>query len=544
MMVDFFRRKMKAFIWLIVAVFVLSIFFMAAGSLFYSNQQTEQAQERAAAAEKARATEEVKSELDYKAPRQVASLVYKGQSETITEGELNKGIKNAWESASRYRGSTAPLKAFKAMMGSLILDNIVKERLVLMEAESQKLDVTKDVEEVLAQNIKKAGGKEQLLAAAKMDEPALRAYFQQQIKQERVIRGITSGKPVADKAVEDYYTAHKNDFKKADGKDVKPLTEVRNEIVAKLKAVVTDDDIKEYYEKHKARWMLPDKVTLRHLMLDPKAERWVKDVKISPEEIAKYYQDHLDDFKAPKKVHLKHIFLDPASDAFKAAAQVTDEELRKAFDEKVPVEQPVQLSEIRISAGETPEEQAKAKARIEEIQGKLKTGASFSALAAEANTGELAAKKGDRGTVKPSELDEPIASTVKELAVGQVSPVIEGDKAFHLLLVTAKTPATEKDPAREKEFEAKKAELTKELEADKREEAARKQLTELKSSLERSDESTPTAAFAESARKSSQATSAADGGDLGVVALGKNEGNRKVDELGAGGYLDENITDA
>jgi parvulin-like peptidyl-prolyl isomerase len=289
--------------------------------------------------------------------------------------------------------------------------------------------------------------------------------------------------------------------------------------------------------------MLPDKVTLRHLMLDPKAERWVKDVKNTPEEIAKYYQDHLDDFKAPKKVVLRHIFLDPASDAFKAAAQVSDEELRKAFDDTFPVEQSVQLSEIRIAGGETPETQAKAKERIEAIHAKLKTGASFSALAAESNTGELATSKGDRGTVKPSELGEPLASTVKELAVGQVSPVVEGDKAFHLLLVTGKSAVEEKDPAREKEFEAKKAELSKELEADKREEAARAQLLELRASLESSDTTTPTSAFMEAARKTSQAPSAADGGELGIVALGKNEGNPKVDELGAGGYLDENITD-
>src|SRR5439155_1524692 len=101
----------------------------------------------------------------------------------------------------------------------------------------------------------------------------LRKYIERQIKQERVIRQVTSGKAVTDKAVETYYTAHQNEFKGSDGK-VKPLTVARADIERKLRSQVERGEVQTYYEQHKARWKLPDKVTVRHLMLDPGAARW------------------------------------------------------------------------------------------------------------------------------------------------------------------------------------------------------------------------------------------------------------------------------
>ncbi|MBI2942698.1 MAG: peptidyl-prolyl cis-trans isomerase [Candidatus Wallbacteria bacterium] len=540
MMVDFFRRKMKGFIWLIIATFVLSIFFIAAGSIWSGRQAEQAAQE---AAKKRTEDEQKQTELDFTDGRQVATVVYKGASEVITEGELNRAVVNARNNNQIYRGSTASAKAFKTLMGEVILDNLVKERLVMMEADTLKLDVSKDVEEILSKNFEKAGGKEKLLASVNMTEPVLRKYVERQVKQERVVQSVTGGKTVTDKMVEDYYQAHQADFKAADGKGVKALSAVRGDIVAKLRAQVSDKEIQEYYESHKARWKVPDKVSLRHLMLDPAADRWKKQVKIADAEIAKYYEEHASDFKAPKKVRLRHIYLDPVHDSFRDAAKSTPEELRKHFDETQPAEASVALREIRVALGKTDEERSAARKKAEELRSRIEKGESFAAVAADENVAELKSKKGDRGTLKPSELPEPLASTVKELEEGQVSPVLPSEDGFHLVQVTQKLPLLEKDPAREKLFAEKRDELTRELERTKREDAARAQLAELSKSLGESANTTQSTAFAEAAKKSSHAKSANEGGDLGIVILGENKDNGKIDEIGANGYVDESIAD-
>ncbi|MBI3893921.1 MAG: peptidyl-prolyl cis-trans isomerase [Candidatus Wallbacteria bacterium] len=540
MMVDFFRRRMKGFIWLIIATFVLSIFFIAAGSIWSGRQNAEKQAAQEAAKKK---SEEQQQELDFGDPRQVATVVYKGKSEFLTEGELNRAVVNARQNSQIYRGSTTSAKAFKTLMGEVILDNLVKERLVMMEADSLNMDVGKDVDDILQKNYDKAGGKDKLLASINMNEPALRKYVERQVKQERVVQSVTGGKAVTDKAVEDYYQSHPAEFKSTDGKGVKPLASVRTDIVAKLRTQVNDTEIKTYYEQHKARWKLADKVTVRHLMFDPSAERWKKQVKIAADEVAKYYEEHKSDFKAAKKVHLRHIFLDPASDAFKDAAKVSDEEVRKRFDEKFPVESPVDVSEIRIAFGKTDAERSAARKKADDLRERIEKGESFAALAAKENDDELKAKAGERGTLRPSELPEPLGSTVKELEAGQVSPVVPAEKAFHIFQVTTKHPMPEKDLLRDKLFDVKKLELTKDLEQSKREDAARSKLGEIAKSVHESMDTTASTAFDEAAKKFSEAKSASTGGDLGTLVLGENKKSPLVDEVGANGYLDESITD-
>ncbi len=535
MMVDFFRRKMKVFIWLIVATFVLSIFLIAGGSYFYDAAKPK----KPAQAAKPAKPLEPKSELDFEAKTPVATIVFKGQTETITEGELNRAVENAKNNNRIYRGSSISLKTLKTMMGPILVDNLVKERLVLMEAESQDMDVSVEVDEAVKQQYDRVGGKEKFFELAKLDEAELRGILEKQLKQNRVVQRITAGKSIDDAAVEAYYKAHTDEFKAAEGDAARPLTEVRGEIERKLRAQVTDADIAAYYEQHKARWQKPDMVDVRHLMLDPESSKWRNAVEVTTSEIQVHYEKNQADYKAPKKVRLKHIFLDPDHESFADAGKIDDSKLRSIYDERFPAEPAMQIQEIKVTLGDTAESSAVARKTIDAVLTGLKEGTAFADLAKQHSSGDEAANGGDRGLVKAGDLQTEVANAVAGMEPGQVSSVIDTGDALQVIKLVRHADETDEDPTRDKDFEEMKEQLARDESLKHRRDAARDRLKDIRASIV-GDEMT----FEASATQFSHAGSAKTGGELGVIVLGDNKENPLIEEVGTSGYLDENLTDA
>lgn len=80
--------------------------------------------------------------------------------------------------------------------------------------------------------------------------------------------------------------------------------------------------------------------------------------------------------------------------------------------------------------------QAYARGRVEKLVGKLEEGLQFADLALQYSEGDTAYLGGDLGFVDPTTLPEPLATAVLSLAVGDVSDILETDRAFWLLTVT------------------------------------------------------------------------------------------------------------
>jgi len=122
------------------------------------------------------------------------------------------------------------------------------------------------------------------------------------------------------------------------------------------------------------------------------------ELEVTDEEIKAYYHQHKEQFRTPERVHLFHIVV------------------RK---------------------------QDKGKEKIEKIVCEYKKGADFSELARKYSEGEEAKQGGDLGWVVLAQLKPEVREIVKELELGELSPVYEDEVGYHLFLVVGREKSTQ-----------------------------------------------------------------------------------------------------
>ena len=183
-------------------------------------------------------------------------------------------------------------------------------------------------------------------------------------------------------------------------------------------------------------------------------------VKVTDAEISDYYNKHKAQFKQPAIVDVDYVVLTPALLDQQQTAAVTDSELQAAYAqlvEKTQKEAQVQVKQILISTEARKPEQAKALA--DEVFAKIKAGMSFADAAkqysddptSKAKGGELAYAEGSFG----SEFDAAV-----QASKGQVLQPVKTQFGYHLIVankVAAPAPA----------FDSVKQQLTAELQKNK-----------------------------------------------------------------------------
>ena len=139
---------------------------------------------------------------------------------------------------------------------------------------------------------------------------------------------------------------------------------------------------------------------------------------ITKEDITSYYNNHPDKYGGKKKYHLYNIII------------------------KVP-----------LFADET--EKDKIKARMDEILTELKAGESFENMASAYSESSLGAEGGDLGLFRLDELSPQLRNAIKEMKVGEFTPVLDTDQGFQIFFVkeivkTSGKPLEEVSPEIEK----------------------------------------------------------------------------------------------
>lgn len=129
--------------------------------------------------------------------------------------------------------------------------------------------------------------------------------------------------------------------------------------------------------------------------------------KISPkeEDLFAYYQAHRDRYTAPTKVRVFHIF-------------------------------------IYLPEGATPREEKRAEERLEKVLNALQRGEPFSDVATLYSQDPSAKYGGDMGFVTAKEIDPELWEAIKELDVGEISPVIRSSKGYHIFMVAERRGET------------------------------------------------------------------------------------------------------
>ncbi|HEX3129074.1 MAG TPA: peptidyl-prolyl cis-trans isomerase [Thermoanaerobaculia bacterium] len=100
-------------------------------------------------------------------------------------------------------------------------------------------------------------------------------------------------------------------------------------------AMVTDADVKSYFEKHKAEYRLPEQREAAYLVIDQaQLSSTAGMAKVDDKAVQDYYQQHKEEFARPEQIHVRHIVVSPEgkSDA-EAQAKIAAAKARLAKGE-------------------------------------------------------------------------------------------------------------------------------------------------------------------------------------------------------------------
>ncbi len=133
--------------------------------------------------------------------------------------------------------------------------------------------------------------------------------------------------------------------------------------------------------------------------------KYQKTIKIDDADVLKFYQDNSQYFTQPEQVRASHILIKVDPDA--------EDSVKKDAME-----------------------------RIKAIQVRLNNGEEFSDLARELSEGPSNTNGGDLGAFGRGQMVKPFEDAVFSMNVGDVSNVVETQFGYHLIKLTAKTPAS------------------------------------------------------------------------------------------------------
>ncbi|PYF83241.1 peptidyl-prolyl cis-trans isomerase D [Marinomonas alcarazii] len=180
---------------------------------------------------------------------------------------------------------------------------------------------------------------------------------------------------------------------------------------------------------------------------------------VTDEELKAYYDENKDSFKTPEQVKLNYVVI--SSSDFYNKVNVTDAELQDAYQASIsslPKEER-SASHILIDTSERSDEEAQA--LIDEIQAKLKSGASFADMAAEYSD-DIGSKNdaGNLGYVEQGTMGDEFDNVLFSMKKGDVEQA-KTQYGYHLIKLD---DITKPDVP---SFASKKAELEESLRQDK-----------------------------------------------------------------------------
>lgn len=172
------------------------------------------------------------------------------------------------------------------------------------------------------------------------------------------------------------------------------------------KADVGDAQIKDYYEANQASFTVPPQADVEYLLIGPEALAAVQD--IDDAAISAYYEKNRAQFATPEMVRARHILI---------------------------------LSGDKASA----EDQAKAKAKIEDIAKRLKAGEAFEDVAKETSEDPgSAAQGGELGWFAHGRMVPEFEKAAFALKPGEVSEPVKTSFGYHLIQLEERKDAGQK----------------------------------------------------------------------------------------------------
>jgi peptidyl-prolyl cis-trans isomerase D len=345
-------------------------------------------------------------------------------SENVTAREFQSAYRKYVE---RMRGQITPemMRAFR--FERQIMDALVVRHVITEEARRLGLDVSPaEIEQkilenpVFRENGAFIGGAryQAILAQNNLTIEDFESTIANELLTDKLKSFITASVGVSDKDAETEYK-RRNEKAKLDYFVID---------AAKLegKVTVSDQDQRDYYEKNKAKYTIPEKRKAKYAFFE--ALKLRSEVKVTDDELRQYYDQHREEYTLPERVKAQHILFR--------------------------------------TQGKTPEEIEKIREKARGVLDRAKKGEDFSSLAKQNSEDSTATTGGDLGDFGRGQMVPEFENSAFSLGVGAISDLVQTQFGIHIIKVN------EKQERRQRPFEELKEAIRPIVETRKAEQRA------------------------------------------------------------------------
>ena len=170
------------------------------------------------------------------------------------------------------------------------------------------------------------------------------------------------------------------------------------------KVTVTDPDKRDYYEKNKTKYSVPEKRKAKYVFVESLKLR--AGVKVTDDELRQYYEQHKGEYTLPERVKAQHIL-------FK-------------------------------TQGKTPEEIEKIKEKAKGVLDRAKKGEDFGSLAKQFSEDGSASNGGDLGDFGRGQMVPEFEKVAFSLGIAAISDLVQTQFGIHIIKVNGKQEARER----------------------------------------------------------------------------------------------------
>jgi peptidyl-prolyl cis-trans isomerase D len=326
-------------------------------------------------------------------------------SQTVSAKEFQSAYHNYM---SRMSGQISPemLKAFR--FERQIMDSLVMRRVITEEAKRVGLNVSPEevAQKILENPVFQQGGNfighaqyQMILAQNNLTVDEFESSVADDVLADKLKNFLTASVTLTDGEVEKEYR-RRNEKAKIDYfiLDSSKLLD---------KVTVTDQDQKDFYEKNKTRYNIPEQRKARYVYVNTLRMR--PSITVSDDELRQYYAQHKTEYSLPDRVKAQHIL-------FK-------------------------------TQGKKPEEIAPIREKARQVLDRAKKGEDFAALAKQFSEDTSASNGGDLGSFTRGQMVPEFERVAFSLMPGTVSDLVDTQFGIHIIKVN------EKENARERPFD-------------------------------------------------------------------------------------------
>jgi len=322
----------------------------------------------------------------------------------ITMMEFDQALRaqqERWRNAMGERFDRSMVES--EMFRRSVLENLINERVLAMEARDQHLAVTQ--EQVFNQIYNDPMFQQDGVFSSQRYEALLRSngyspvMYEQMVMQDMRLQqllGAVRGSSFASKAASKRYLTAQNETR-----EVREITISPKDFLEQ--ATLAEDAAQQYYDQNIVRFEEPARLRAEYVVLDEAAR--ADSIDISEEQVKQYYESNLSRFTTPEQRRARHILFEVAEDA--SEEQVAEAQ-RKA-------------EELVAILRETPE-------RFEELARE------HSQDPGSADAG------GDLGFFGRNEMVGPFSDKAFSLAENEISDPLRSEFGFHIIEVTGIRP--------------------------------------------------------------------------------------------------------